>query len=662
MSKKVENVNEELAKQLKELTKQLDTYENERKERIKVEDQLREADKEKLDTFKQLLEKERLKDEELKKEIAQLRNQVKLACEKQATQQKDLSTLETKHEVEDVEKLYYKELNTREAIYEEKLNKVVDQFNRQLKDCKEAHRKELDNLQLKVEELKKEEAKKFEDSEVVHRKELYDLQLKVELKGERVKENDEINRKELNNLRLKVEELKKVELKGEKVKKLEENDEIHRKELNNLKLKVEELKKKHKECEEKSMRETYILTQMTERLKSDEAKLEQFKEQKEALKKEIDKLKKEIEKLKKEIETLKRENKQLTITNKTLVTKEDIVSQFKDHEKSFSKEFNEKFEMLERNREENKSIYKKISDVQRELDKHLLKQQLEAHKRDEKNVKPETEFNTPDKNLEQLNQHNSKFQQDINDSKIVDGKSRESCLSTDGQKKQNVTTKLSLHNVPGEIHTNSATTTLDVINAQYNHTCSSAGSSTPLPPPGFPLKQPDHIRPSSYRQAVTQQSRETKCPSSSAQLKPSPPDTPAHLSIQSNSKVIVDNRRKVTGNQPSGGTMITTNKQSLRLCGYEKCGTIQINYHIPRGVQSKEHPNPGQHFNGISETAYLPDSPEGRKVARLLRKAFDAKLIFTIGTSGATNAVVWSDIHHKTNMRGGPSKLVITYN
>jgi len=122
--------------------------------------------------------------------------------------------------------------------------------------------------------------------------------------------------------------------------------------------------------------------------------------------------------------------------------------------------------------------------------------------------------------------------------------------------------------------------------------------------------------------------------------------------------------RKVTGNQPLGGTMRTQTYQYQKLPGYEKYGTIEITYHIPSGVQGKEHPNPGQPFQGTTRMAYLPNSPDGRKVSRLLKKAFEARLIFTVGTShtsGATNAVVWNDIHHKTSTDGGPTKLVISY-
>ena len=118
------------------------------------------------------------------------------------------------------------------------------------------------------------------------------------------------------------------------------------------------------------------------------------------------------------------------------------------------------------------------------------------------------------------------------------------------------------------------------------------------------------------------------------------------------------------GNQPLDGTMMVSAYPTLKLPGYEQFGTIQIYYVIPSGKQSKEHPKPGHYFTGMTCTAYLPDSPEGRKVVRLLKKAFDARLIFTVGTSHTsrrTNAVVWNDIHHKTSMSGGPTKLVISY-
>ncbi|XP_072244705.1 uncharacterized protein [Leuresthes tenuis] len=111
------------------------------------------------------------------------------------------------------------------------------------------------------------------------------------------------------------------------------------------------------------------------------------------------------------------------------------------------------------------------------------------------------------------------------------------------------------------------------------------------------------------------------------------------------------------GIQPDGGTMNIT-KDNLSLPGYEKYGTMIIHYYIPNGIQKEEHPNPGQPFQGVSRTAYLPDTSEGRAILKLLKRAFDQRLIFTIGqstTSGRNNMVTWNDIHHKTSTHGGPS-------
>lgn len=115
---------------------------------------------------------------------------------------------------------------------------------------------------------------------------------------------------------------------------------------------------------------------------------------------------------------------------------------------------------------------------------------------------------------------------------------------------------------------------------------------------------------------------------------------------------------RLTGTQPEGGTMRET-KHSSSLPGYEKYATIVIHYHIPSGIQKEEHPNPGQPYDGISRTAYLPDSAEGRQVLKLLQRAFRQRLVFTVGrstTSGRNNTVTWNDIHHKTSTHGGPTQ------
>ena len=114
----------------------------------------------------------------------------------------------------------------------------------------------------------------------------------------------------------------------------------------------------------------------------------------------------------------------------------------------------------------------------------------------------------------------------------------------------------------------------------------------------------------------------------------------------------------LTGNQPDGHMRHRT--IASHLPGYLQYGTIQITYKIPHGIQGSNHPNPGQQYTGCTRVAYLPDSPEGREVLGLLKKAFDAKLIFTIGISQSTkrsNTVIWNSfITHKLRMDGGPDK------
>ncbi|KAM7088827.1 putative E3 ubiquitin-protein ligase DTX2 isoform 1-T1 [Ciconia maguari] len=108
-----------------------------------------------------------------------------------------------------------------------------------------------------------------------------------------------------------------------------------------------------------------------------------------------------------------------------------------------------------------------------------------------------------------------------------------------------------------------------------------------------------------------------------------------------------------TGTQPKGKMEVSTFPQSLP--GHKDCGTIQIVYHISRGIQGPEHPNPGMPYTarGFPRYCYLPDNEKGRKVLELLRVAWKRRLIFTVGTSsttGESNTVVWNEIHHKTEM------------
>ena len=66
-------------------------------------------------------------------------------------------------------------------------------------------------------------------------------------------------------------------------------------------------------------------------------------------------------------------------------------------------------------------------------------------------------------------------------------------------------------------------------------------------------------------------------------------------------------------------------------------GTIIIAYSFPSGIQGREHPHPGETYSSASRTAYLPDNREGKEVLALLRRAFDARLVFTVGGTSITS-------------------------
>ncbi|XP_078684006.1 uncharacterized protein LOC144917638 [Branchiostoma floridae x Branchiostoma belcheri] len=115
---------------------------------------------------------------------------------------------------------------------------------------------------------------------------------------------------------------------------------------------------------------------------------------------------------------------------------------------------------------------------------------------------------------------------------------------------------------------------------------------------------------------------------------------------------------RLKGNQPQGSMTHHTDYLNPGLSGYESHSTIEIQYYFSGGIQGPEHPNPGKPYSGTSRRAYLPNNVEGREVLRLLQRAFDSRLVFTIGTSvttGQTDTVVWNDIHHKTSKYGGPN-------
>ena len=98
------------------------------------------------------------------------------------------------------------------------------------------------------------------------------------------------------------------------------------------------------------------------------------------------------------------------------------------------------------------------------------------------------------------------------------------------------------------------------------------------------------------------------------------------------------------------------------LPGYEDYHAIQITYNLSSGVQDKRHPYPGSPYFaiGFPKIAFLPDTDLGRKVLKLLEKAFNQQLTYTLTTQWGSNdaMVTWNPaIGHKTEFGPGEGKL-----
>ncbi|XP_013419979.1 uncharacterized protein LOC106180517 [Lingula anatina] len=129
------------------------------------------------------------------------------------------------------------------------------------------------------------------------------------------------------------------------------------------------------------------------------------------------------------------------------------------------------------------------------------------------------------------------------------------------------------------------------------------------------------------------------------------------LAVQNKCPICGDLLGEQRGNQPDGYIDFSYDHGSLP--GYEGYKTIVIKIIFPDGIQQEDHPHPGYPYKGTRRTAFLPDTAEGREVKELLRRAFAAKLLFTVGrsvTTGKDDTVVWNDVHFKTNRTGGPQR------
>lgn len=93
---------------------------------------------------------------------------------------------------------------------------------------------------------------------------------------------------------------------------------------------------------------------------------------------------------------------------------------------------------------------------------------------------------------------------------------------------------------------------------------------------------------------------------------------------------------------------MTWHPSSTALCGYSNFGSIVITFAFPEGKDED-----GIGFAGRSETAYLPDNPEGRQTLNLFAVAFKRRIMFGIGNSMSGGRRPTFNIHLKTKMVGG---------
>ena len=107
------------------------------------------------------------------------------------------------------------------------------------------------------------------------------------------------------------------------------------------------------------------------------------------------------------------------------------------------------------------------------------------------------------------------------------------------------------------------------------------------------------------------------------------------------------------GDMPTTGASMTYKVIPKGISGYEDYHAIQITYNMSSGIQDKRHPYPGSPFYaiGFPKIAFLPDTELGRHVLKLLEKAFNQQLTFTLTTQRGSNdaMVTWNNsIGHKT--------------
>lgn len=117
---------------------------------------------------------------------------------------------------------------------------------------------------------------------------------------------------------------------------------------------------------------------------------------------------------------------------------------------------------------------------------------------------------------------------------------------------------------------------------------------------------------------------------------------------------------QLTGNCPPGTMTIThlseklpgwTAQSILHINTKVSSGTWMMTWTMNHGYQCSEHPKPGKFYSGTSRSGFMPDTPDFRKVLRMLKIAWQRRLMFTIGfslTRGVHDVITWNGIHIRT--------------
>ena len=113
----------------------------------------------------------------------------------------------------------------------------------------------------------------------------------------------------------------------------------------------------------------------------------------------------------------------------------------------------------------------------------------------------------------------------------------------------------------------------------------------------------------------------------------------------------------IRGYQPKHpNSFFRVEEDATPLAGFAECSSLVLSFHIEAGYQSTDMPLPGETFNGLKLTSFLPNNQEGQEMVRLLNIAWERGLLFRVGFNPQTNRmdqVVPNGFEFKLRRDGG---------